>query len=366
MLVLLGAGASAAVGFPTSLRLIETLLEEERLIQAPQHRRALYYVYHRLAAQAAADGRGEAPTIDVERVLTVLEQLAEFDTLPIAPFTAGLSREIGAFGVERTSGMVDSRLADAIGKAERDARNNPRHLTREIEKFRRAVVHEAGTTSPSALFQSVRRSLVDAMVVYLSRPASTLEPFAPFASLIRSGRIATVASLNFDTTLEQWLDSNDIAYELPGAKPSRAPAPGRLSVLKLHGSVDWKEGPYQEPALILGEGNKLRAEGPFLDLFIQFRQASIEATRILVVGYSFRDQHINTVLASWLAEDVSREIDLIDPDPILAGFIRNANMQRHSAHLQLHGAAAEPADAINLIPAKMEDGLPEYCERWRT
>jgi hypothetical protein len=44
-----------------------------------------------------------------------------------------------------------------------------------------------------------------------------------------------------------------------------------------------------------------------------FEQALSVADRLLVVGYSLRDEHINTVLQRWLAKDSSRGVVLVDP-----------------------------------------------------
>jgi hypothetical protein len=112
--------------------------------------------------------------------------------------------------------------------------------------------------------------------------------------------------------------------------------PGGVKLIKLHGSANWRsengttralpasemqevlsgQWPYEEvlfrrfpyransveelPAVIFGGKNKLTAEGPFLDLFYQFRDAIRERTELIVIGYSFRDDHVNHVVSSWL------------------------------------------------------------------
>ena len=45
-----------------------------------------------------------------------------------------------------------------------------------------------------------------------------------------------------------------------------------------------------------------------------FEQALYEADRLLAVGYSFRDAHINTVIQRWLVTDPARGIVVIDPN----------------------------------------------------
>ncbi len=67
------------------------------------------------------------------------------------------------------------------------------------------------------------------------------------------------------------------------------------------------------PAVVFGQRNKLTAEGLFLDLLRSFRDGLAGADRLTVVGYSFRDPHINEYLSQWLNEDEGRRIRVINP-----------------------------------------------------
>src|SRR5712672_1571295 len=103
-----------------------------------------------------------------------------------------------------------------------------------------------------------------------------------------------------------------------GEKPSSAQDGAKsITLLKLHGSINWCSGkasfphdvlpethvvPADEkamgtegytPSVIFGQRNKLTAEGPFLSLFSRFQEELIRANELLIIGYSFRDDHIN-------------------------------------------------------------------------
>jgi SIR2-like domain len=92
-------------------------------------------------------------------------------------------------------------------------------------------------------------------------------------------------------------------------------APGSVRLLKLHGSIDWKRsgdavvyeevhpGDRYQPAIIIGAGNKLRHFGPYLDLYSTFRDSLRQARFLVVIGYSFRDEHINYAIESWASGD---------------------------------------------------------------
>ena len=121
-----------------------------------------------------------------------------------------------------------------------------------------------------------------------------------------------------------------------------------MKLLKLHGSVDWfshrsdsagelphvrfmtlaHERAYGEPAVIFGEGSKLRAEGPFLELLLAWATDLNDAESLLVVGYSFRDPHVNETIARWFNAEDTRAIVLLstsDLDDLAASneFVRS-------------------------------------------
>jgi hypothetical protein len=57
----------------------------------------------------------------------------------------------------------------------------------------------------------------------------------------------------------------------------------------------------------------LVASGPFLSLLLEFERLLESATRLIIIGYSFRDDHVNEVIRRWLADDASRTITIVDP-----------------------------------------------------
>ena len=108
-----------------------------------------------------------------------------------------------------------------------------------------------------------------------------------------------------------------------------------MRLLKLHGSIDWcwKELPGERgempmltvvqsfepeserraPALVFGARNKLKPNGPFLSLLSEFEDQLRASERLIVVGYSFRDDHINETIRRWTREDKRHTVTLIDP-----------------------------------------------------
>jgi hypothetical protein len=89
----------------------------------------------------------------------------------------------------------------------------------------------------------------------------------------------------------------------------------RLSYIKLHGSVDWRNG--DEEVLVMG-GSKEESIGRFPILamsFAVFRAAICsENAHLLVIGYGFADKHINDLLAH-AVESSGLRLSIIDPTP---------------------------------------------------
>jgi hypothetical protein len=162
--------------------------------------------------------------------------------------------------------------------------------------------------------------------------AERVRHLAPILNLAKAqGRLA-VATLNYDNAIEQlaksqgvscdtgieaWTSGGEASFDKEG-----------ISLLKLHGSIDWtwaqgelsKERPMPHrlvrqvdaaavknkgmpPCVIFGQRNKLTAEGPFLDLLRAFQRELARADTLTVVGYSFRDLHINVYISHWLNGD---------------------------------------------------------------
>jgi hypothetical protein len=151
----------------------------------------------------------------------------------------------------------------------------------------------------------------------------------------------TIATLNYDLSIEQAGDDQGIVVEtgidawIVDRRWPRPPSDG-VRLLKLHGSIDWcwdqvknedgqmpmsevvrtdsPESERRAPVLVFGQRGKLQAEGPFLSLLAEFETALAESDRLIIVGYSFRDTHVNDIVRRWTRGDKARTIVLVDPN----------------------------------------------------
>jgi len=185
---------------------------------------------------------------------------------------------------------------------------------------------------------------------------SALNRLHMFEELERDAGVSRVHvfTLNHDTVLEAYLRDRGAAY-CDGLGPpdgelrwldidSYASSAAKLLIYKLHGSVDWhrysghvRSGyavrapcaagpvptdgqgnliPYYDPIprIVVGTLNKAEEYqwDPGLRLFCVFAEQLERTDRVVVVGHSFGDRVIRGHLANWLRGDTDRRLVVID------------------------------------------------------
>jgi hypothetical protein len=203
-----------------------------------------------------------------------------------------------------------------------------------------------------ALFRSLTTYLKGKLIeLTWLRAADKLAYLDP---LLMAARVApiTVTSLNYDNALELRAHILGVPCETgirewskTGVLPSAVTG---IDLIKLHGSVKWwwwaepgeeaglglsyrtlgevsdeplenfLEARYRGDAIgghlgvIFGERNKLTAAGPFLDLLAKFKTLLERHTQLLVIGYSFRDPHVNQCIVRWINGNAARRVTIVD------------------------------------------------------
>jgi hypothetical protein len=331
-LVLLGAGASVEAGVPGSFemtrRLVKLIEGEDPLRFGP----ALNFVCGSLLAYDSAQGLSPFDSLDVERVFSAVELLAERRTLEVTPFVAAWDAAVDS---------LDRPEAGITGPTD--------------TRFRKSILEERGPSTTQLVNQlidkriagdpdsTVYAGLAERMILGLRKLVATtpksVQYLGPLVEAARQREGLTIATLNYDLSVEH-------AAEGAGVKVSTGIEdlemgglvgwpPDGIRLLKLHGSIDWgwqdarmRDGylPFEyvgrveppedrisRPALIFGRRGKLRAEGPFLGLLTEFEDQLHRSVRLIAVGYSFRDDHVNEILRRWIAEDADRHLIIVDP-----------------------------------------------------
>lgn len=352
--VLLGAGASRDAGVPTSFELTKVI--SSHLTSQPRHLaddtlRILNFVAGQLLADEGQRWRDVLSGVDIERVLTAMELLAARDTLEVSPFVNAWNPGVDA--ADSRSGSL-RMLAEDVEKGLFSEFHNS--LEKPLTAFVEAVVGKSG--APGHAFRRAYEDMRNHVVQVLQDFKDT-SYLLPLVELVHRQGSTTVATLNYDLTIEstcskagvslstgirQWADAG--TWELAAD----------VNLLKLHGSVNWvamsgvrsdvlsqyrvfpedheliaearDRGMPNRPALIFGGRNKLRADGPYLELLSQFSTALARASCLLVIGYSFRDDHVNEILRQWVNKSPKARLVVVDPafpqtHPYLPGDLRH-------------------------------------------
>ena len=260
------------------------------------------------------------------------------------------------------------------------------------------------------MFEAVKQKMLsflrDMVLLDSEAPLDYLSP------LFHDPTALTIATLNYDNAVElaaerngwQWKDGLDEWRTgrplLPEDRQART-----VYLLKLHGSILWHKpiphsnvppwpgmkdrgglassapqstssSPFRlvefervdgtslkkphseyQPGVIFGGNNKITHEGPFLDLLRSFQQALDNSRILTVVGYSFRDAHINVPIARWLNQGIDRVLRVVDPN-------FSSLREPFLTELSMFGQANPARLVLKTMPYGLSDA--EYDARVRT
>lgn len=332
---LLGAGASAEAGVPTTFpmtaRLAERLNRRHHLMNPPSA--AFNFVCGALLAYDAATGVSPFLGLDVERVFAAIELLGERHELEVTPFVSAWHPAVDGWDTHvtpRIPAFFDKNLLRALQKGPSfdpagkliaaliDSRleSEPTGDTyRELAKLLVSEIQELVATTEKSV------AYLGPLVIQGQRPGGITIATLNYDVAVEQAAVSTGVSLT--TGIEGWLESGTWKWPPEGVR-----------LLKLHGSIDWEwrksehrdghlprrvvglrsGGPNDGPALVFGQRGKLRAEGPFLGLLAELEAQLARSNRLVVIGYSFRDEHVNELIRRWASEDESRLIKVVDPN----------------------------------------------------
>ncbi len=192
------------------------------------------------------------------------------------------------------------------------------------------------------LMGEAKNYIRDLVAFYLYKTPNDLTQFS-LLNDINSDRDYTqafISTLNHDTLIEQYLRTNKIPFSdgfVNENDNARIWNPDsykeKINLFKLHGSIDWSyfksDDPYEKkiciynspprdldtdsPVLIMGSFNKLReySRGAIFDLQCLFSRTLNQCNRLIISGYSFGDQGINSRIINWLYGTRDRKIIII-------------------------------------------------------
>lgn len=295
IIFLLGAGASAEAGIPTSAQMIERI--EHRFTSNQEWTPFLALYNHVKSAIHFASGlKGCFRDIpfNIETLVNTLYELERNEDHPLYPFIAAWN----------------SRFVLLAGKD-----------LREVGKLRRLILKE------------LKRWMCP-------EDASKGQYYTGLLTVQRDLNFPLrLFSLNYDLLVEG-LGSPSFRVEagFPGFGPTQvwdwerfedgesSPTPiAEAFLYKLHGSINWKRDQAknlyrvpqvetveaEEMEVIFGRDFKLEAADPYLFYAYEFRKFSLAAKLIVTIGYGFGDAHINKMLIQSLRAERARKLVVV-------------------------------------------------------
>jgi hypothetical protein len=395
---LLGAGASMDAGLPSSYGLTADLSRATALPErgkkggSKELATALAFAIGTLYQQRGAAGINplHKPAIDIEELIDAVEALAHPESSGMTPFISGFHpylRDLDAASDDRAQ-FVDQlidhlqRLPELSGAAATETKelaaaslklalllNQPRHTAVLFRRLKAAIVRR-----------------VSQILWIDQRNFSGVDYLRP---LMTCPSVCSIATLNYDNCLEVIAETCNVALDFGLSRYEseaevRFDHPSSRRVIKLHGSMDWSlkdptgtdrkfpgaeclrfRWQRVEPTsdswnvddlgIVFGRF-KMQSAGPFLQLLQSFSKELSDASRLVTVGYSYRDGHVNRAISTFMRRNAIGRLLIVDPtmpdpyDPLVA--LR----QLFGKRVQIWNATA--AEALSTYPDGPRWGEP--------
>ncbi len=301
---MLGAGASAEAGIPTSAEMIEKI---ETLLTQDERWKIYFDLYNHVksAIHYAAGLRGkfkDEVNYNIETLVNTLYELERNEDHPLYPFIA----------------VWNSRFVE-LAKPDFSSVQKFRHLILETLKKWMSPID----SSQSDYYAGLARLQQD---LNFPLPIFTLNYDLCVERLNKP-------DFRVETGFEGFGPQN--AWDWERFEDTNSNPPPQIMLYKLHGSINWKREEstkqllsfeqienveYDKMEVIFGKDFKLDAADPYLFYAYEFRRYTLMSSLIVIIGYGFSDTHINKMLAQGLRHNSDRRLLVIQKP--------NSNMEK--------------------------------------
>lgn len=337
VLILLGAGASSEAGIPISTQMTNFIVENVRSNTQAHYNGSsdvINYIIGQIIGHGTSNKQNYNDPVDVEQLFTAVKLLSERNDLEIAPFVESWKPGVRAFDRKRLASFFASDFTRALMSGN----------SVQLENLLKEVIQ----AETGMIGGDVYKNLLGYMMIALRKvvnieDVSVVDYLKPIVDIAKKQKQLTVATVNYDRSIELICEKEGIPFStgiksFSGRGKLNPPQSG-IYLLKIHGSIDWSFnwshpkdmpgsalrqtivdisnnplGDPQLPGIIFGRREKLIAQGPFLELLAEFDRELTTANKLVVVGYSFRDDHINELIRKWININDKHCVSVIDPD----------------------------------------------------
>ncbi len=279
--VLLGAGASADMGYPLGKDLVETLYQAQTQPLATvmdAFKRASQYGF---------------PHDNFEELLSAMSAAAEQEVSRWL-LTKAVGLALSADDFKAAHAQAITTIADNLGP--------PEEPWIPVDFLNWASGGTVFTLNFDTGLESAKGRMHNGLIslVRVRAPGDPRPPVAP--AVISTNGPGPVEPPSIDKTLRS------------------------VRLIKLHGSIGWSynqlyDAVFNEPssekngllpAIAVGAGNKLRHYPPFPALLAEFRSALEQADRLLLIGSSLQDRHITYEIDLWRFQTNAEVIQIVN------------------------------------------------------
>jgi len=344
--VLLGAGASVDAGLcMTEALAAQIVARANREMPTAPATQALNFVYGQTVGFRAETGNDPLAAVNIEMLVSALRLLKNRNSHEVAPFVSTWKSGAFGFGEQTIASDLGAQLIDALRRELPEEWHNAPNSHRGASADAVAsIARSAVDASSSQSFQDAEEFVLRCLREQLSQlqAVSYLAPICDLATQQPGG--LDVISLNYDRAVQDSAEKARVPVDIgvdrwvPGQPLGFSYTDGMLRLIKVHGSIDWStpsshEWPRSDPMvdsprisvgndpadqrtlpwIVVGDREKLATDGPTLPLVQAALSALVRASHLVVVGYSFRDAHINGLIRDWMTSDDERTMTVLDP-----------------------------------------------------
>ena len=279
---LLGAGCSFDAGIPVSREMIAKL--ENLLIEKHENTLFPLYNYVKYTIDYGNKLSGIDSDFNIESLLVTLHALSEYKKTHLYPFVNGYRNDllelagINFNNVNRLIEVIENELAGWV----------------TLRSYKKAEYYKSFERFQSQLNFAIR-----------------------------------IFSLNYDLCLEK-----NVTCKIETGFYEDRPWDGNrflqnddddetaIYLYKLHGSINWQRKNDQlcvseqsniKPDVIFGTDLKMQAIDPYLFYLYEFRKYVSTSELIVILGYSFNDNHINDLISQAMLSDEKKVLINVSP-----------------------------------------------------